>query len=209
MRTVPLIALTLAVCGPAEQPRPDPVATQAVTVPAPEPAASPTPARIASAAPALTPDGWGPLRIGMTRVEVEAALGPDADPEAVGGPDPAQCDQFRPARAPEGMLVMIEDGRLTRVSLVKGTAIVTDRGLGPGATAAAVRDAYGDPLKAEPHTYADPPGEYLTYWPRGAPADGDRPAPDARGVRYEVDGDRRVSIVHAGGPSIQYVEGCL
>lgn len=35
----------------------------------------------------------------------------------MGGPDPEACDQFRPERAPEGMLLMVEDGRLTRISL--------------------------------------------------------------------------------------------
>src|SRR3970040_816280 len=31
----------------------------------------------------LTPDGWGPLRIGMSRAEVVAAAGEDANPDAV------------------------------------------------------------------------------------------------------------------------------
>src|SRR5690606_9967730 len=51
----------------------------------------------------ITADGWGPLRIGMTRDEVVAAAGDDANPDAVGGPDPQRCDQFRPARAPAGL----------------------------------------------------------------------------------------------------------
>lgn len=203
MRTVLPATLVLTACGPAERPWPDPVAADTASAPAltPNPGPSPTETPVSRPAPApmLTPEGWGPLRIGMTRAEVEAAL----------GPEPARCDQFRPARAPEGMLVMVEDGRLTCISLVKGTAIRTDRGLGPGATAAVVRNAYGGALKSEPHTYVDPPGEYLTYWTIGAPAADDRPAPDARGVRYEIDDDRRVSMIHAGASSIQYVEGCL
>ncbi|WP_158332143.1 hypothetical protein [Brevundimonas abyssalis] len=36
----------------------------------------------------------------MTRAEVVAALGEDANPDAVGGPDPESCDQFRPERRP-------------------------------------------------------------------------------------------------------------
>jgi hypothetical protein len=55
----------------------------------------------------ITPDGWGPLRIGMSGAEVVAAAGEDANPDAVGGPDPERCDEFRPARAPAGILVMV------------------------------------------------------------------------------------------------------
>ena len=49
----------------------------------------------------LTAEGWDGLRIGMTRAEVVAAAGEDANPEAVGGPEPEMCDEFRPADAPE------------------------------------------------------------------------------------------------------------
>ena len=30
----------------------------------------------------------------------------------------------------------------------------------------------------------------------------------ARGVRYEINGEGKVQIVHVGGPAIQLVEGC-
>jgi hypothetical protein len=30
----------------------------------------------------------------------------------------------------------------------------------------------------------------------------------ARGIVYEIDGTGKVGAIHAGGPSIQYVEGC-
>ena len=35
------------------------------------------------------------------------------------------------------------------------------------------------------------------------------PAANARGIVYEVGLEGDVSQIHAGGPSIQYVEGCL
>src|SRR5690606_9883692 len=65
----------------------------------------------------ITPDGWGPLRIGMTRAEVVAAAGEDANPNAVGGPIPEECDEFRPREAPDGVLLMLEQGVLTRISI--------------------------------------------------------------------------------------------
>ncbi|PAX06836.1 hypothetical protein [Sphingomonas lenta] len=211
MRAVPLILL-LAACAEERAPEPAPSAPIVGAVPPKAVLPSPTPSASPRSVAALTAEGWGPLRVGMTRAQVEAALGPDAEPNAVGGPEPDRCDQFRPARAPEGLIVMIEDGRLTRVSLVEGAALRTDRGLGLGATAAQVRAAYGRSLDEKPHAYAHPPGLYLTHWAtRGT---GDAPdadhlaATDARGIRYETGATGRVEAIHAGGPSIQYVEGC-
>lgn len=155
--------------------------------------------------PATTigPDGWGPLRIGMTRAEVVAAAGEDANPDAVGGPNPDECDEFRPAQAPRGLLVMLEDGILTRISLSEGTGIRTAAGIGVGDPAAAVAAAHGEQAVTTPHKYQDPPARYIAVW-RAAP-----PAPDARGIVFEIGGDDRVMHIHAGGPSIEYVEGCL
>jgi hypothetical protein len=162
-----------------------------------------------AAEPALTAEGFGPLRIGMSRAEVVKALGEDDDPEAVGGPDPASCDEFRPARAPEGLLAMIEEGRLTRISLIDGSKVKTDRGLALGAAAAAVRAAYGPALQAERHKYEEPPAEYLSVWAKDPPKDERSPAPaTARGIVYEVAGQGVVRAISAGGPSILYVEGC-
>jgi hypothetical protein len=162
-----------------------------------------------ASAPALTAEGFGPLRIGMSRAEVVKALGEDSDPEAEGGPDPERCDMFRPERAPEGMLVMIEDGRLTSVSLIEGSTVRTDRGLGLGATAAEVKAAYGKALRAGPHKYEEAPAEYLTAWARDPPRDErSEAAPTARGIRFEVGARGNVQSISAGGPSIEYVEGC-
>jgi hypothetical protein len=151
----------------------------------------------------LSADGWQGLRIGMTRAEVVAALGEDANPDAVGGADPAQCDQFRPERAPDGMLLMFEQGRLTRISLSDPARVATEGGLSVGDSASAVSGHFGDQVVATPHKYAPAPAEYLTVW-TSAP-----PAPDARGIVYEVGLNGHVVHIHAGGPSIQYVEGCL
>ncbi|MGA9582431.1 MAG: hypothetical protein WBR13_10740 [Allosphingosinicella sp.] len=172
-------------------------------------AEAPAPAAEAPAADVLTAEGFGPLRIGMSRAEVVKALGEDSDPDAVGGPDPESCDEFRPARAPEDMLVMIERGRLTGIALVGGSKVATDRGLRLGAGAAAVRAAYGEALRAEPHKYVEAPAEYMTFWTKEAPAKGQyADAAGARGIRYEIGRDGKVESIHAGGPSLQYVEGC-
>ena len=105
-----------------------PIALAAVLVACSAEAPTETPAPpVESEAPvdanALTANGWGPLRIGMTRAEVVAALGEDANPDAVGGPEPDVCDQFRPIQAPEDMLLMLENGVLTRISLVRNATL--------------------------------------------------------------------------------------
>lgn len=149
----------------------------------------------------LTPDGWGPLRIGMSRAEVVAAAGEDAHPDAVGGPDPATCDEFRPREAPAGVLVMVESGVLTRISVSRTAEISTPAGFGVGDSGSAVVAAYGSRALVELHRYWEAPARYVTVW---------RDSDDGRrGIRYEIDADDRLVHIRAGGPSIEYVEGCL
>jgi hypothetical protein len=151
----------------------------------------------------------------MTRAEVVAALGEDANPNAVGGPDPEACDIFHPARAPENLFVMIQRGALTRITLEGASTLKTDRGFGIGDSAAAIKAAYGSSARVEPHHYLGLPAEYITVWTTTGGATPnehgwipENTAPNARGIRYETDAEGRVTSIHAGGPSIQYVEGC-
>jgi hypothetical protein len=151
----------------------------------------------AAAVPAwpLTPDGWGPVKIGMTQKQVAAALHARLTGEAI--EDENICvEKVSPARP--GMFFMFEEGRLTRISIGEPSKVITPRGIGIGAAAAEVRRTYGKGLQSETHHYVGKPAEYLTYWTR----------PGARGVRFETDDKRRVETIHAGGPSIEYIEGC-
>jgi len=198
-----MAAMALAGCDqlqPAKtdaEPATAPATGGPATAPAPEPA---TPLIV-------TAQGWGPLGIGMTRTQVVTALGEDANPEAVGGAEPGGCDQFRPERAPSGTLVMIENGRLSRITLTEGSTLKTDRGFGVGSTAAEIKAAYGGAVVSQPHKYEAAPAEDLFVWANGG-STAYVQDPDARGIRYEIGGDGRVKAVHAGGPSIQLVEGC-
>lgn len=193
------LLLTTAVLALAACDAPEPPPT-----PAPDPAPAP-PAR--PAADVLTAEGFGPLRIGMTRAEVETALGSSSSPEAVGGQDREACDIFHPARAPQGMTVMVENGVLTSIWLNSGSTLKTDRGFGVGDAATAIKAAYGPTATASPHKYSDAPAEYITSWSVGG-APGHVQDPAARGVSYHIGTDGRAERVAAGGPSIQYVEGC-
>ncbi|WP_106511289.1 hypothetical protein [Allosphingosinicella deserti] len=191
---------------PTAQTAPQPAATSNMSS---EGSASPTRGTAPSSPDQpLAATGWGPLRIGMSVAEVVAALGPDSNSGAVGGPDPEACDQFHPARAPEGLLVMIEDGKLTRISLIDGATLRTDRGLGVGDSKAKVVSTYGASADETPHKYEAAPAVYVTVWKAGGGTGDYVQNAAARGIVYEIGANGRVQAIHAGGPSIQYVEGC-
>jgi hypothetical protein len=148
------------------------------------------------ASPMLTPDGYGPVRIGMSEAEVSAALG-----GAVQGVTGAEgdCHILTSASDPQrNLYYMIERGRLVRITAQNQSAVRTGRGIGLGARASDVRKAYGPTLVVEPHKYVEAPAAYLTYWAK----------PGERGISFETDRQEIVREIHAGGPEIQYVEGC-
>jgi hypothetical protein len=145
----------------------------------------------------LTPAGWGPVRIGMNRAQVEKALKVQLEGEAFD--NEGNCiELFSASDALKGTYFMFLDGKLSRISVVESGKAATPRGIHVGSTADEVRTAYGEKLQAEPHHYLDLPAEYLTYWLK----------PNARGVRFETDAGRKVQTIHAGNDSIQLVEGC-
>lgn len=145
----------------------------------------------------LTPDGYGPVRIGMTQKQVSAALKIKLEGEPVEPGD--QCVEMVPAGPDRGLVFMFESNRLARISIGAPSTIATPRGIRIGSTAADVKRAYGKGVKDEPHHYEGPVARYLTYWVR----------PNTRGVRFETNDKLRVQTIHAGGSSIQLVEGCL
>lgn len=194
-RAALLSALTLAACS-----APSVNQNQSVTVTNEVDAISviEEPGNAAVDANALTPEGLGELRIGMSRAEVVAVAG---DSNAA-NPDPQACEQFHPARAPQGVLVMLEQGKLTRISLTRDSTLKTDAGLGLGAPAAAVKTKYGARVVSTPHKYVAAPAEYITVWATGTGGEG------SLGIVYEVGEAGTVTAIHAGGPAIVYVEGC-
>lgn len=196
-----LALLTLSACDRSQVPAAPASSSEPAVVETTSPATPPV------AADVLTAEGLGPARIGMSLADLTAAWGADANPGAVGGADPQACDQFHPARAPQGVSVMVQNGVLTRITLMRDAAIKTDRGIGLGDQAAAVKQAYGDTLIAQPHKYEAAPAEDLFAWAKGGSSQYVTDA-TARGMRYEVGSDGKIKMIHAGDPSIQLVEGC-
>lgn len=190
--------LALAACDNA-QPTPAPE-----TGPKTDAASQPTPAADPNI---LTAQGIGPVRIGMSLDELTAAWGPDSQPEAVGGAEPETCDQFHPERAPDGVMIMTQQGKLTRISLIRDSQVKTKGGFGLGDTGLAVKQAFGGRVVAQPAKYEPAPAEDLFVWAHGGSTSYVQD-PAARGVRYEVDATGKITAIHAGDPSIQLVEGC-
>lgn len=145
----------------------------------------------------LTPAGWGPARIGMSRAQVEKALAIGLEGEAFDN-EGSCIELYSSNEKLTGLYFMFQEGKLSRVSAGGKSTVETPRGTGVGATADEVRAAYGEKLQAEPHHYLDLPAEYLTFWVK----------PAKTGVRFETDAQRKVETIHAGDESIQLIEGC-
>lgn len=145
----------------------------------------------------LTPGGWGPVRIGMTRGQAEKALAVQLEGEAFDN-EGSCIELYSSNEKLSGLYFMFLDGKLSRISVVEADKIATPRSIHVGSTAEQVRKAYGAKLQAEPHHYDGAPAEYLTYWLK----------PAKSGVRFETDTKGKVQTIHAGLDSIQLIEGC-
>lgn len=146
----------------------------------------------------VTDAGYAGVRIGMTLDEVQAAVGHPLDFDEPLD-DPNACRSFSLAPGEEQASFMAEANRVTRVSFLDARPPArTPEGVGVGSTAAAVRAAYPNAIE-QPAPYDEPPAHDLVVWI----------APEQSGYRFEIGQDGRVHTLHAGGPSILYVEGCL
>ncbi len=153
----------------------------------------PEPAPIA--APTLSPDGYGAIRIGMTAEEASAAFGHTLNPD--GAENPADCETYHldPGIEPQGMRFLTRDGRLARIDEHGSEGVATVEGVVVGASADAVRAAYPGVIEA-PGEH-DPPTSTLTVWT----------VSDQRGYRFHIY-EGRVTSIAAGDAAIQLTEGC-
>lgn len=106
------------------------------------------------------------------------------------------CYEFR-VDGPRPFYFLTENGRVGRVSVTE-PGLRTAKGVGVGDTVDAVRQAYGARLVKQPAPYDDAPAHDLVLW-----------TSPGHGLRFEIGQDGKVILIHAGGPAIQYIEGCL
>jgi hypothetical protein len=138
-------------------------------------------------------DGAGPVKIGMSLPQLNAALH-----EKFSLPDEEglACFSVSPKRHPR-IAFMILDDRLARIDVL-GPGIFTAAGVQVGDSEARALQVYGSKLKVEPHQYMAPEGHYLTV----------RSVDNRYGIRFEtVNG--KITVFYAGRfDAIQFVEGC-
>jgi len=163
----------------------------ACSPPAPPEPAEPAPSVETTA---LSPEGYGALRIGMTPEEASAALGHAL---LLNGEPMNDCASYvlEPGVEPQGMRFLAIGGRLARIDDYGSEGVATPEGIAVGATEAAVRAAYPGAVE-EPGEH-DPPTTTLTAWT----------VPDERGYRFYMF-DGLVSAIAVGTDAIQLTEGC-
>lgn len=162
----------------------------------PPPIAVEAPKPTAPAVAPLTAEGWGLIKVGSREPDamktgVLIGTAPPHDEDWIA------CHELKVTGQPD-LYVMVEEEELTRLTITGASKLLTDKGLGLGATADQVKAAYGRAIKVAPHKYEAAPAGYLTAWD----------AKTERGVRYETNDKGLVSAIHVGAGSIELVEGC-
>jgi hypothetical protein len=137
-------------------------------------------------------DGVGPVKVGMTLVQLTAIFHQKLAEEDSGSDN---C-YYVTAPGHDHVGFMIIDGRVVRVD-VNAPGIATVAGIQVGDTEAKARKIYGLRLKVSAHQYVDN-GHYLTV----------RSADGRYGMRFETDGGKITGYYAGTYEAIQYVEGC-
>jgi hypothetical protein len=138
--------------------------------------------------------GFGPITIGMTPEQANAAVGGSLTlPQGVAD----GCDYASP-RGVDSLSFMIEQGKVVRIE-VRRHDVRTIAGARVGDTEARIQQLYPGRVRVSPHKYTD--GHYLTVVP------GDTTGHPYRLI-FETDG--AVVTKYRGGalPQVEYVEGC-
>ena len=139
-------------------------------------------------------DGIGPVKIGMSLSELNAALHESFSmPE---DKDERACFYVEHAKHP-GVAFMIQEGYVTRID-VDQPGIVTTEGMKVGDSESRAIQVYGSKLKVEPHHYTAPAGHYLTVLSNN----------ERYGIRFETDEGKIVRFYAGQRQAIALVEGC-
>lgn len=158
---------------------------------------APKQAAEAAARLALTDSSFGPVKIGMTLGELQAAIGPLGDTTRLN----RECDIVSaadPFRLPPGVSITEVNGKVARID-IENDSIATDKGVRVGDSESKVKQLYGPGVIVEPHKYID--GHYLEIQSGADSA-------TAKGIVFETDG-KKVTTFRAGfWNTVRLVEGC-
>jgi D-serine deaminase-like pyridoxal phosphate-dependent protein len=140
----------------------------------------------------VTENGIGPIHAGMTVAQANAAIGGGfAAPK--GGT--SGCTYAVLTKAPRGLWVMLQDGRVARVEVRSGS-IATSTGARIGDSEARIKQLYPG-VATTPHKYVAG-GHYLTVT-------GSDPA---NRIVFETDGSKVTTFRSGRTPEVENVEGC-
>ncbi|KTD18472.1 hypothetical protein [Legionella jordanis] len=144
----------------------------------------------------LSPEGLGPLKIGMSLKEAAQIKGISLSRHKPDVYENNEC-YTETIKGIKGLSLMISHGQIVRIN-VNTVAISTTAGAHIGDSETKLRSLYQGKLDIEPHRYEEK-GHYFTY-----SADGKRQA-----LRFETNG-KRITRMYAGQePQVYYVEDCL
>jgi hypothetical protein len=140
----------------------------------------------------VTEHGIGPIRAGMTVAQANAAIGGGfAAPKS----GTSGCTYAVLTKAPRGLWVMLQDGRVARVEVRSGS-IATSTGARIGDSESRVKQLYPG-IASTPHKYVAG-GHYLTVT-------GSDPA---NRIVFETDGSKVTTFRSGRTPEVENVEGC-
>ena len=150
-------------------------------------------ASIAQTRHALTFDGLGPVRIGMTMAQASRALGVPVTREE--GFDDNICYYSTPSRGFKDIAFMMAGTKIVRID-VGDRPFATDKGVTVGDTAAKVKRLYRGMFTTSKHAYVE--GQYIEVRKPGS----------RNRIVFETEGNR-VTRFRVGLPEpVRYIEGC-
>ena len=170
--------------------------SQSAASPAPPATASPDTARPpAGTSFTIAPNSYGPLRVGMTVAQAATALGGGfAAPQGYS----SGCGYAVLVKAPRGLAVMLQDGKIVRFEIRSGR-ITTAEGAGVGDSESRIKSLYAGRVASTPHKYVAG-AHYLTVVPSGADS-GNR-------IIFETDGSKVTEFRSGKTPEVEQVERC-
>jgi hypothetical protein len=140
----------------------------------------------------VTENGIGPIHAGMTVAQANAAIGGGfAAPKS----GTSGCKYAVLTKAPRGLWVMLQDGRVARVEVRSGS-IATSTGAHIGDSESRIKTLYPG-VAVTPHKYVAG-GHYLTVT-------GSDPA---NRIVFETDGSKVTTFRSGRTPEVENVEGC-
>jgi hypothetical protein len=163
----------------------------APATPAPAPPDTSRPAQ--STSWTVTEAGIGPIHVGMTVAQANAAIGGGFSAPSGSGD---RCTYAVLTKAPKGLAVMLDKGKVARVEVRSGD-VATANGARIGDSELKVMALYSGKVTTTPHKYL-PNGHYMTVAPSAA----------NNRIVFETDGSKVINYRSGQQPQVEYVERC-